>query len=266
MPLTQIPKKLGKKLMKKYGKGKKTGLRRRTFKPARNVSDFASCSENQSITPPAGGNFTTNTMYSLRNIRLSQFVRAPSVAVSYQHYRIKKVTLILKPTYDTFQQAVGGPSKCRGYYMIDKAGALPNNPTLEALKQMGAKPINFDEKPIMISWRPSVLEGAYDTVTTTVLQSRYRISPWLSTPDTPITNPDSALASDIAHLGVFFYVDQLFGGGLQYTCELACEFEFKKPCVPRSSGAPVALDAVPAIRDNSPDGIVGGGDVNNIAR
>ena len=32
--------------------------------------------------------------------------------------------------------------------MIDKAGAIPTNITLEGLKQMGAKPQALDEKPV----------------------------------------------------------------------------------------------------------------------
>lgn len=43
--------------------------------------------------------------------------------------------------------------------MIDKAGAIPTNITLEGLKKMGAKPRALDEKPIVIGWKPSVLEN-----------------------------------------------------------------------------------------------------------
>lgn len=234
--------------------------RRRGFRKARDVGDFASCSVKRTITPEGGANFVTNQMYDFRNTDLASYDRAANIAKEYQHYRIKKITLTLKPTFDTYQQAAGGGSRPNLYYMIDKSGSLPDNINLEALKQMGAKAHRFDEKPFTISWRPSVLTG--DTNAPGALaSSQYKISPWLSTSRNPLVNPWAA--STIDHLGVFWYVEQLFVGGVQYNAEVEVQFQFKKPLHLQVSGEAAKKVAVAEL-DNSSDGIVGGPDSNPI--
>jgi len=238
-------------------KGKK-----RTFRKAKDVSEFASLSESRTLAPDAGGNFLTNQMYDMRETSLNTFVRASNVAKAYQHYRIKKITLTLKPTYDTYQINPGVASSSRPnlYFMIDKSGSIPVNPTLEQLKRMGAKPHRFDEKPFSISWRPSVLNAAQDNALVPE-SSQYRISPWLSTSTNPINGP--WVASDINHLGIFWYVEQLFVGGLQYNIDIEVQFQFKKPLYSIGAGegsAAPAQKVTVAILNNSSDGIQGGPD------
>jgi len=232
------------------------------FQKARDVPDIASCSVKRSITPVGGGNFQTNGMYDFRNVDLASYDRAVQVAQAYQHYRIKKITLTLKPTFDTYQQGVGTGSRPNLYYMIDKSGSIPDNVQLEQLKQMGAKAHRFDEKPFTISWRPSVLTA--DTTAPGVVGSaQYRISPWLSTASRPLINPWAP--STVDHLGIFWYVEQLFNGTVQYNAEVEVQFQFKKPLMtPASSSAPLATKVAVAILDNSSDGIVGGPDTNNV--
>lgn len=257
MPLKQKVKKVMPK--------KKFYPKKRVFRPVRAVVDYAGVSENQTITPAGGGNFTSGVCYQVRQTNLAQFTRCTAVAQGYQHYRIKKITLTVKPSYDTFQQAVGGAGKMRLYYMIDKSGSIPENPTLEALKQMGAKPINLDEKPIKISWRPSVLEGVYNGNLPGITPNRYRISPWLSTDDKTLEAVPGTpwTPSGVAHLGVYFYVDQVFLSGTQFQCELNVEMQFKKPLVKFTPSSVTAVGIRPAILDDSPDGIVGGNDTYN---
>lgn len=245
--------KMSKRPNKRYGRRK----------AVRDVPDMASMSVKRTIQPVGGGNFATNVMYEDRNEDLANYDRAVQVAKAYQHFRIKKITFTLKPTYDTFQSgAPGGSSKMNLYYMIDKSGSIPVNPTLEQLKQMGAKAHAFDEKPFKISYRPSVLT-ADQVAAGAVIASQYKISPWLSTSINPLGaawNP-----STIDHLGCFWYVEQLFGGGVQYNVEVEVQFQFKKPLwVGQQGAAQPATQVQGAILDSSPDGIVGGGDVNNI--
>lgn len=237
--------------------------RRKGMTTARDVKDFASLSVKRTITPVGGGNFATNVMYEDRNEDLNSYDRAVQVAKAYQHFRIKKITLTLKPTYDTYQSgAPGGSSKMNLFYMIDKSGSIPQNPTLEQLKQMGAKVHAFDEKPFKISWRPSVLT-ADQVAVGAVVASQYKISPWLSTSINPLGA--AWAASTIDHLGIFFYVEQLFGGGVQYNAEIELQFEFKKPLWVGQQGAAMpAVKVQGAVLDDSPDGVVGGGDVNNL--
>lgn len=251
---------------KKTAGKRKGGYRRRApRRKTRNVADIASLSVKRTIQPVGGGNFATNIMYEDRNEDLNSYDRAVQVAKAYQHFRIKKITLTIKPTYDTFQSgAPGGSSKMNVYYMIDKSGSIPVNPTLEQLKQMGAKAHALDEKPFKISYRPSVLT-ADQVAVNAVVASQYKVSPWLSTSINPLGA--AWQASTIDHLGVFWYVEQLFGGGVQYNCEMELQFEFKKPLWTGQQGAAVpAMKVESAVLDDSPDGIVGGGDVNNLPR
>lgn len=230
-------------------KAKKTLTKRRPFRRVRDVPDIASCSVRRTIVPDGGGNFATNIMYNMRDTVLATYLRAVQVSRAYQHYRIKKISLTLKPIYDTFQAGAGNASRPNLYYMIDKSGSIPAGVNLEALKQMGAKPHRWDEKPFTISWRPSVLTA--DQTNVGILPAQYKISPFLSTDQ-----------DQVDHLGVFWFVEQLFGGGIQYNAEVEVQFEFKKP---KWSGVVAGLGngVKPALEDSSPDGIVGGPDTNN---
>jgi len=216
------------------------GYKKRGFKPAKNVPEWASCSVTQWI----GQVTTANQMYNLRNIALSQFARAVQVARAYQHYRIKKVLMEFKPAYDTFTPIGGLPAGQNLQvpyliYMIDKSGSIPTNVDSPALGQMGAKPIRFDEKTVRVSWRPSVLTQTYGQANA---QSQYKISPWLST-NANALNPGVFIPSEIDHLGIFWKVDRagvLPVGYDEYTYEvrITVEFQFKKPLVGPSANAP----------------------------
>lgn len=240
-PRTARPKKTAKK------------SNRRT----KNVPERASLSEQRTMSVQGG--FVNNTLYSLMNTSLDQFTRASIVAKGYQHYRIKYITLKVKPTWDTY--AVGGANpagKPNLYYMIDKAGAIPTNITLEGLKQMGARPHNFDEKVRVIGWRPSVLTADLTAsgAAPVVQGSQYKISPWLNTSDVSVFQPWNP--STIDHLGVYWYVEAPVqaGGNQPYTCEVEVQFEFKKPLVATSVGATAAIPAGLAQLNTSKDGIV----------
>lgn len=248
-----MPRKPGKANRKGAGKPKKGG-RRRGFRAARDVPDMASLSVTRTVV--SGGqnpDFLTNVMYTATNIQLADYARAATVSQAYQHYRIKKITLRLKPTVDTFAQ--GGPSKNYLYYMIDKSGSIPTNPTLELLKQMGAKAHVFDENVKTISWRPSVLA---DTSTNpgalASSPNKYMISPWLST-NANVVSPAVFQASTVDHLGIYWFVQQQYQPGYGYTAEIEVQFQFKKPVWVTTQGAPLAQTIRLAVEDNSPDGI-----------
>lgn len=227
---------------------------RRGFRPARNVPDLASLSVTTTLIPQGNPNFLSGAMYSLMSTQLANYPRAVQVAKAYQHYRIKKITLRLKPSVDTFTQ--GAASKTYLYYMIDKAGALPTNPVLETLKAAGAKAHAFDEKTKIIAWRPSVLAdtaaGAFNGA-----PNKYMISPWLST-NVNTVSPLVWNASTVDHLGVYWYVDQAFQPGYGYQIECTVEFQFKKPIWslgPSQVSAPSAIPATLPTLDASPDGV-----------
>lgn len=205
---------------------------RRKFRPARSVADIAKLTENYNLTYPSPNGWAVNTMYVKRDFTMSAVPRGAAVATAYQHYRIKKITLIVRPQVDTF---LGGPAPPliagytapNFYYMIDKSGSLPTNPSIAALKSMGAKPIRLDEKVIKISWRPSVLTNTVDAGTPGAF-SQYRVSPWLSTNENAL-NPGAFIPSSIDHLGIFWYAETTGASTLTYTVEAVMDIEFKKP-------------------------------------
>lgn len=237
----------------------------RKFRQARDVPEWASLSCKRSMAPtapPGATAYNANQMYNLMDTQLVQFERATLVAQGYQHYRIKKITLTFKPTFDNYLASAGAVTKPNLYYMIDKSGAIATNVTLEGLKQMGAKPIQLDEKNLKVSWRPSVLESVMYSGGGAGLSasSKYKVSPWLTTTSQNVS-PAPVPASGIDHLGIYWYVDQLANPvGAQYTVEVECQFEFKKPQSTGLTGAVEAIASRPAILNDSPDGIVGGGD------
>jgi len=254
-----------RKNIKSKRPAKKTAPRRRVMKKksVTNVAEYASLSETRSIVAPNTNNLI-NTLYSLMNTSLDQFTRAPLVAQAYQHYRIKYVSLKMKPPFDTFVSGTSsGYAKPYLYHMIDKSGAIPTNITLEGLKQMGAKPRALDEKALTIGWRPSVLQDAMTTAgSSPVAQgSAYKLSPWLNTNNVSVGSPWSP--SSVDHLGVYWFLEApLIGGSNQYTYEIDVEvqFEFKKPLITRSVSSTHAVAVEFARENDSPDGIVGGPD------
>jgi len=245
-------------MAKTQRKGKRTN---RKARKAGNVPDWASLSCKRTIVPQGAAAYNTNTLYSLMNTQLIDYPRAVQVAAGYQHYRIKKIKLTFKPTSDNFLAAAGAVSKPNLYYMIDKSGAIPTNVSLEGLKGMGARPRQLDEKNMSIQWSPSVLESVMYAAggVGAASSSKYRISPWLTTTADNVS-PGAFVASGVDHLGVYWYVDQLLNPiGYQYTCEVEVQFEFKKPLINALSSV-AAIPSVAATLNDSPDGVVGGGD------
>lgn len=235
-------------MMKRKGRKGVAGRRRRVGKARTNVSEHASLSCRRTITPGNG-----NTMYNISNIALVDFQRAVAVAKAYQFYRIKSVKLTWKPVYDTYSSATL-QQKPNFYYLIDKSSAVPLGVNLEGLKQMGARPRAYDERPVSVTFTPAVLNDSQNSIGS--IASSYRISPWLitnSAPDQVAWNP-----SQVQHIGMFWYLET--PGAVQaVNLEIECQFEFKKPLIDISPSPP-ALTLPYAVLDASPDGVEGGTD------
>lgn len=232
-----------KPTVRKGKKGKAgAGKARKIYRAPKNVPEWASCSETFSNINPLPGPapltnamFPANNMYVKRDFSLEQFARATQIAKGYQHYRITKITMKFKPLVDTFTNSAALASVPNLFYMIDKSGSLPNNPTLPMLKQMGAKAHRFDDRPIVVSWRPSVLDLAA-TAPANASSAQYKISPWLSTNANQlgvgVWNP-----STVDHLGIFWYSEQDISVQLAYySIETTVEFQFKKPLAQLGTG------------------------------
>lgn len=234
----------------KAGKAKKSmPRRRRGYRRPTEVPEWASCTESIALTNLTGLPYVMNQMFGWNGTQLQYFTeRAVGIAQAYQHYRIKRIKLEFKPQYDTFTPAVGpagtGVLVPNLYYMINKSGSIPTNPTLDNLRAMGAKPVRLDENIITVEWRPSVLQE--NSGVPGDVGSGYKISPWLST-NANANAPGLWQPSTVNHLGIYFFVQRpgtLPAGmaELSYDVQLTVDFQFKKPLVKTSSSAPPALE------------------------
>lgn len=231
-----------------------------------NTGEFASlsCTRTLTVAPPATNATVTDTMFSFDDFKLSDFPRAVQVAQGYQHYRITGIKLTFKPAYDTYQQnAPGGGANTQKpflYYMIDKAAAIPDNVTLEGLKNMGARPRAFKSSPLSVTWRPSVLNLVDNGQNAGTIGTSYRISPWLNTAAAPLLV--AWAPSEVPHRGIFWYMEQPGAGVGETTVyvEVELQFQFKKPLIASMVGATSARRLEYPKLDLSPDGIEGGSD------
>jgi len=257
-----MPVKVAKRVYRKRRNLKRKPLLRRKIYRKRNtnVPEYASLSCKRTLAGNVGGNFGLGQLYSMMNTQLADFPRAVQVAGAYQHYRIKKIAITFKPSYDTFQAGPGAVTKPRMYYMIDKSGSIPINVSLEGLKQMGARPRELDENSIVVKWSPSVLESTLTGVAPIATSpTKYQISPWLSTTAEP-NYVGAFVASTVDHLGLYWYLDALNNPeGYQYQCEIEVQFQFKKPLT-NAVATTEAFKVTLATIDNSSDGVVGGHD------
>lgn len=234
--------------MARTSKPKRSLLKRRSKrktyakKRSGNVAEWASCSCKETISPGAGLSYTVNTLYSNMSTALINYNRASTLAQAYQHYRIKNIKMTFLPQFDTFASSGGSGSKPMLYYMIDKSGSIASNISLEGLKECGARPIALDEKPITISWAPSVLEAVMTMPATTAVPAKYRISPWLATDSTILSV--GFTPSAIRHLGLYWYLYQAEPSGSPYNfkVEVEVQFQFKKPNVMGLTGEASAVE------------------------
>lgn len=212
-------------------RGARKAMRKgRKFRPARSVSEWASCSETLTLF------CQTSTMYQKKNLTLADFARASRVAANYQHFRIKRVLLQYRPKYDAYN--AGGATVPYLIYMIDKSDTIPLTADSSALRRMGAKPIRFDDKTVRRQWRPSVLTS--EESMTGISSTQYKISPWLSTNQN--TSPTLFQPSNVKHFGIFWIIEQSGTPDYEYEVEMTVEFQFKKPLDNHTSP-----NAVPAL-------------------
>lgn len=232
-------------------------FKRRGNRRAHSVPEKATCSVVRTL-----GGGTTNQPFAYNTFNLADFDRAVAIARNYQRYRMTGIKLTFKPEYDTYALNPAGPNVAKPnlYYMIDKSGSIPNNFTLEGLKQAGAKPHRFDEKPISVKWRPSVLTEEQQGAGLSI-GAGFKISPLLSTDATP-GNPGGWVPSTVNHLGIKWYME-CAGGTLGVNLEVEIQFEFYKAVYPSLSAVP-AKGLQYAVLDASPDGIEGGSDGQTI--
>ena len=235
---------------KNYRKKRSTKPRRRpAYRKKRmgvnGVPEWASLTCTRSLVNPAPVPglpptlFAPNVPYRLYDIALDQFQRAVPVSSAYQQYRIKRVTMKIRPQVDTF--AAGGAQTIpQLYYQIDKPQALSALVGIQSLKAMGCVPKRLDDKNITISWAPSVLDATTDNMAGGGTFAKFNVSPWLNTTDNPFAVP--AVVSSVDHKGITWAVEQMVGASGSYTIELVVDIQFRKPVAEPHEGELGAID------------------------
>lgn len=197
-------------------------------------------------------NIATNSAWYDYQTSLARCERATQVARSFQEYKITKVEYHFIPLTDTFLPGQYGVPQL--YTRIDKTGALEAYTTVAQLVQTGAKPRRFDDKNVVVSFKPAALMYARDAVQNTNVWSKPVTSPWLSTNKNNNVPSQPWNASSIDHLGLVWFVEQLNPSGqpnLQFTVRQRIHFEFRKPMVLGTASGELAQQA-PSL--NAPDG------------
>lgn len=178
------------------------------------------------------------TIYNLYDTNLSNFDRLAAIARAYQFYRFTKIEVKFIPHADTFTQGAG-TSVPTLYTMIDRnENVLFSASGFDQLREMGVKPIRFDDKIVVRSWRPSVLQTMpqdnANPPTSVGFQSS-RLSPWLPTNYFAAQEvaPWQWSASTVPHRGIIYGVYQIAPGpsAYQYHIEVTVHAQFKKPNV-----------------------------------
>jgi len=181
--------------------------------------------------------------------------RALAVCEQFALYRIAKITFKYKPKYDTYGAGLpagNGPTTVPTLYW--KMNRFADNPPAWAaqdLRDMGAKPIRFDDKQVTVSYKPNILtavaSGGDDS-------GQIKMTPWLNTDSAPETQ--NFAPSDTEHYGHFYYVEcdtAGTGNAVIGTLDVTIYYEFKSPRVewtPVGQGGFAVVDALRQI-DNT---------------
>lgn len=161
--------------------------------------------------------------------------RARAVCEQFALYRIAKVVYKYKPNFDTYLSNPGfiggaGPVTVPNLYW--KMNRFADNPpawNVQDLRDMGAKPFRFDDKPITVAYKPNILtaieSGGSDS-------GQIKMTPWLNTDQSSET---AAFApSTTEHYGHFYWVDCAVNGSGDTpvgTLDVTIYYEFKNPRV-----------------------------------
>lgn len=208
----------------------------------RSAWDTAGLTETRSLVNPqpgplGAGIFLANTVYNIRDIAIDQFRRASTVAAAYSQYVITGCTFKFYPLADTFSPA-GGISAPRLYWMLDKSGALPNNITINEMKNMGAQPCRMDESTVTIKWRPYTLGAQASAVNGATSNGGAFPAGWLSTNGAAGVAGAPFVTSSVDHFGMYFCMEQDLGQAQGFRVDLVIDVKYRKPLyLPVQSGA-----------------------------
>lgn len=219
---------------------KRRALRKRPMMRLRRgiSTNTAAVRENYTLTVPDG----TVGLFSLA-LSEAQYDRSQQVANVFQEYRVKYIKLTFKPSCDTFAYPGNGPIP-QLYYMVNKAAAITTSTTLQTLLDMGARPKRFDDKNIVVAWKPTALTGGDQFPPASGLEaSLIKTTPWIST-NLYAQNPGAAWApSNVQHYGLCFIVTRPnLATVTNYSVDVEVVFQFRKPLATAVEGGPIGYN------------------------
>lgn len=169
--------------------------------------------------------------------------RAPEIARQFGLYRIAKIIYTFRPIFDTYSSSLAGVGNSPNslptlYWKMNRYGDFPNAFNGNYMRALGAKPYRLDDKNVVISYKPNTLLVQQDTAGNT--PASIKITPWLSTDDTPQDN--NFTLSTATHYGHTLFVEGGGAGNAQgavANLDIKVVYEFKNPRV--VSGSSITL-------------------------
>lgn len=176
--------------------------------------------------------------------------RAPQVAKVFGLYRIAKIEFTVRPIWDTYNASFAGATPGNNptsvptmYWKLNRYGDVPAGFNGDYMRALGAKPYRCDDKHITFSYKPNTLVVQNDLAANTA--ASIKITPWLSTDDTPLDN--NFTLSTAQHFGHTMFFEGGGAGnaqGLVAAMDIRIVYEFKNP---RLITTPQVSELTPAV-------------------
>ena len=165
--------------------------------------------------------------------------RVRAVCEQFALYRIAKIEFKHKPYYDTFTPGqlttVNSPANIlttvpRLYWKMNRFADAPAAWAAQDLKDMGAKPIRFDDKTYTLTYKPNILLANESGGS---VSGSLKMTPWLNTDDAADTA--NFAPSTTTHYGHFLYIEADAQSGQTDpgvgSLDVTIYYEFKNPRV-----------------------------------
>jgi len=159
--------------------------------------------------------------------------RASQLAKLFGEYRIKKIVWTYRPIWDTYNSSLPGVGNSPNsvptlYWRMNRYGDTPAAFTGDYMRAMGATPKRCDDKQIVFSYAPNIIQSQQNAGGATT--ATIKVAPWLSTDD--IVNDNNFNISTAEHFGHSLFVE---GGGAGTALGAVCYqdvkvfYEFRNP-------------------------------------
>jgi len=159
--------------------------------------------------------------------------RASAIAKEFGLYRIARITFTYRPIYDTYSPGIVSPGSTPAavphlYWKMNRYGDTPAGFNGDYMRALGAKPFRLDDKLVKVSYKPNILYQQQNAAGATT--ASVKITPWLSTDDTPQDNLFTL--STALHYGHSLFIEGSAAGagtGNVALMDVQVVYEFKNP-------------------------------------